>query len=118
MDNEAGLEHISRHTTSNIDALIVVVTENPISLITAKSIKKITSNLKTGILRKCIVSNTVRDNRLALLRERIKELEMEYVGNIPYDPQLEELIFRGRTLRDLNNSSARRSIEEIINRLE
>ena len=48
-DNEAGLEHLSRRTTQNVDALLVVVTENPLSLHSAKSIKDIVDHLGSRI---------------------------------------------------------------------
>ena len=39
MDNEAGLEHLSRRTTRDIDALVVVVTDNPLSIASAERIQ-------------------------------------------------------------------------------
>ena len=41
MDNEAGLEHISRRTSTHLDALVLVVTDNPLSLHSAQSITEI-----------------------------------------------------------------------------
>ena len=47
MDNEAGLEHLSRRTSVDIDSLIVVVNDNPISLNSAKRIQEITGDLNS-----------------------------------------------------------------------
>ena len=63
MDNEAGLEHISRRTSVDIDALIIVVNDNPISISSAGKIQDITDNLKGRIRNRYIVTNMVKEER-------------------------------------------------------
>ncbi len=114
MDNEAGLEHISRRTTSNINALIVVVTGNPVSLNTAKSIQQITEELKSGIKRKYVVTNMVGESYKKEIRKRISGLDMEYLIDIPEDPLIEEAIFNGKSIISLNGSPAKESVNKIL----
>lgn len=117
MDNEAGLEHISRRTTYNIDALLVVVNDNPISINTAKSIKKIILDLKNEIKKEFIVTNMVNNERKQDVLKRIQELDMEYLGDMPFDTGLDEAVFQGKPLSVLNNSPTKYFIKQIIDKI-
>ncbi|NQT25195.1 AAA family ATPase [candidate division KSB1 bacterium] len=117
MDNEAGLEHISRRTSANVDALITVVTENPLSLTCAAKIDQVSSELKNAFYKRFVVSNMVREDRREAIRARAADLNMEYICDIPFDPQLDEIIFNGRSLKELNDSPVKESIKQIIDQI-
>jgi CO dehydrogenase maturation factor len=114
MDNEAGLEHLSRRTTNNIDALLVVVNENPLSFETAKSIESITANIKNTIRKKFLVTNMVRAEKMPLVMQRIAGLNLDHIGDIPSDPVLDDAIFQGKSVMGIQNSIAFESIKRII----
>jgi CO dehydrogenase maturation factor len=114
MDNEAGLEHLSRRTTNNIDALFVVVNENPLSFDTAKNIESITAAIKNNIRRKCLVTNMVRPDKLPVIRQRIALLHFDHVGDVPIDPALENAIFEGQSIMAVKESTAFESISRIM----
>jgi CO dehydrogenase maturation factor len=114
MDNEAGLEHISRRTTYNIDGLLVVVNENPIALNTAKTIQKIISQLKNEIKKLYVITNMVSEKRKDDIRKRIEELNMQYLGDIPFDEKLSDAIFNGQSLLDLEDYAAKSMIHHIL----
>jgi CO dehydrogenase maturation factor len=114
MDNEAGLEHLSRRTTRDIDALVVVVTDNPLSLQSAERIQAITESLDNRIGRKYLVTNALKEGRKAQALERARSLRLEYLVDIPYDPTLDEVFFRGESLKKLDGSPIMRSIARII----
>lgn len=92
-DNEAGLEHLSRRTTENVDALLVVVTENPLSLHSAKKIMEITTSLKSRIARTYAVTNMVKPRNLATVHERLRSIGLEVLVDVPYDEDLEQVVF-------------------------
>ncbi|UCB47098.1 MAG: AAA family ATPase [Spirochaetota bacterium] len=117
MDNEAGLEHISRRTTSNINNLLIVVNDNPISLNTAKSILELSTKLKNSIDNLYIITNMVKDERKAELMNRIKDLDVEYLGDIPYDNLLGDAIFNNNPLADLKGSIAVERISKILDKI-
>lgn len=117
MDNEAGLEHISRRTTYNIDALLIVLNDNPISINTAKNIEKIVAHLKNEIKAMYVITNMVKEERREELLKRIQELEMKYLGDIPYDEKLNEAVFRGEPLGSLNDFPAKELIKQIIDKI-
>lgn len=103
IDNEAGLEHISRRTTTNIDIMLVVVNNNPISLNTAKNIEQITRKLKNPVDRKYLVTNMLKEERRDSIKKLANETQMEYLFDVPKDEQVEDAIFNGDSLRKLNS---------------
>ena len=51
LDNEAGMEHLSRRTTQDVDALLVVAEPTPVSLRSARRIPGIAEELKLRVGR-------------------------------------------------------------------
>jgi CO dehydrogenase maturation factor len=117
MDNEAGLEHISRRTSVDIDSLVVVVSDNPLSFHSAKKIKDITDNLESRIRHRYLVTNMIKKERIPLLEEKISELGLERLCDIPFDPKLEELIFKGEPLSGFSDSPVLECIDKILNKI-
>jgi len=114
MDNEAGLEHLSRRTTRNIDALLVVVSDNPLSLRSAEKIQAITDDLDARIRRKYIVTNMIPDAKMEAFKQRLEPFRIPHLIDIPYDSNLEEVIFQGEPLKNLNGSPIMKTIQTII----
>jgi CO dehydrogenase maturation factor len=117
MDNEAGLEHLSRRTTNNIDTLLVVVNENPLSFDTARNIESITATIKNNIRKKCLVANMVRAEKISIINQRIASLNLDHIGDIPFDPVLENAIFEGQSIMSVQGSKAFESIGRIMKTL-
>lgn len=57
IDNEAGLEHLSRRTTRSPDLLLVVCDTSKASLDAAKRISRLADEMKIGARRKALVFN-------------------------------------------------------------
>ena len=114
MDNEAGLEHISRRTASNLDALLVVVNHNPISIKTAKKIESITQTLKNQIDHKFFVTNMVPPEHKQALDSRLDALTFQHIGDIPYDAALAGNVLDGEPLSHLTDSKAKQIVNEIL----
>jgi CO dehydrogenase maturation factor len=117
MDNEAGLEHLSRRTTIDIDGLIVVVTETPLSIHCAQQVEEITHDLRGRIRNRYIVTNMVKEARREAVHSRLQGLPMELLCDLPYDPQLEELTFSGESLAKADAAPVINCIEAIIERI-
>jgi len=118
MDNEAGMEHLSRRTASRVDHLIVVVNENPLSLDCARRIDDLLKDLERGVRNKYYLLNAVREERVQTVRERMEELSLAYLGAVPYDEALERLVFDGKPIFELQDGPASRAIREIMERIE
>lgn len=118
IDNEAGLEHISRRTSTNIDTLLVVVSDNPLSFSSAKKIQDLTDTLEKRINQRYLVTNMIKPERKAVIHKRLSEFHIEYLCDIPYDPTLEELVFNGESLRKLSTTPALEAIEVILSHIK
>ena len=66
MDNEAGMEHLSRRTTRDVDLLLIIANPNPVSLRSARNIFKMTEKLDLAIKKSCLVINENRPGGLNL----------------------------------------------------
>lgn len=114
VDNEAGLEHLSRQTTRDVDALLVVVTENPLSIRSAENILEIVRDLDSRIHRVYAVTNMVRPEYAERVEERIADLGIEVLCRIPPDPRLEEMLFTESQITDLEGLAVVDPIQRII----
>ena len=117
MDNEAGMEHISRRIASKIDHLIVVVNENPLSMDSAGRISQLIGDLHRDVRNKHFLLNAVRDDRVETIRQRTEGLGLDYLGAIPHDDALEETLFRGEPIYTLETGPAVRKIHEVMQKI-
>ncbi|RPI28765.1 MAG: carbon monoxide dehydrogenase [Acidobacteria bacterium] len=118
IDNEAGLEHLSRSTTQNVDVLIIVSTASPAALKGAARILKLSHQLSLGISRRFLVLNNSTDCDPGQLRSYCEGMGLEVGGIIPYDRQFVELGLAGRPVSDLvNGSPGKQAVEEILGKV-
>jgi len=117
MDNEAGLEHISRRTAAHVDHLIVVVNSSSLAIDCARRIQELLASLKNEVKRKYILINDASDQRAAAIRQRLEPIGFEHLGHLPHDDKLEEQVFNGRSLFELNGTPATRKMDEILKKL-
>lgn len=102
IDNEAGLEHLSRRTTRAADTLLVVSDATPVGLRAAKRISALAKELKIQIKKNLLVVN-----RLAGVAEEncFKGLGLDYIGKIPVDEQIYQISLNGNSLLKLKSDS-------------
>jgi len=114
IDNEAGLEHLSRRTTTDINALIVVVNESPLSFSCAGQIKEIVADMNGRIEHTYVVTSMVRPERLEAVHQRITDMDMEFLADIPQDRAIEDLVFDGLPIGKLQSEPVLSAIDGII----
>ena len=117
IDNEAGLEHLARRTTRDVDALIIVVGDNPLSLNSAERIRDITQDLDSRIKHRYVVTNMVRPENLGLVHDRIKKLELEIISDIPYDLTLSQMILKNGSLSLKDDLTVNANIDNILEKM-
>jgi len=96
IDNEAGMEHISRLTTSNVDVLLIVSDASRRGLQAASRIDALSRNLNIGVGRSCLVLNQAEPESVAALRSAIENENLALVGAIPRDRSVFEYDLNGR----------------------
>jgi CO dehydrogenase maturation factor len=113
-DNEAGLEHLSRRTTQNVDALLVVVTENPLSLHSAKSIKDIVDQMGNRIRKTYAVTNMIKPRNKEKIEGQLKEIGLELLCQLPYDEKLEQMVFDNSSIESTDGLEIWESVMTIV----
>lgn len=105
MDNEAGMEHISRLTTNNIDVLLVISDPSRRGIQAAARIFDLTGELNLNIGRKYLIVNQVKEGQEEGIRRMVDHYNLELTGIIPEDDQVTEFDLNGKPTIQLNKES-------------
>ena len=96
MDNEAGMEHISRLTTINVDALLVISDTSRRGLQAAMRIDELTKSLNIGVSKSYLVINQTRQAMPEMALKLIKENGIQLAGTTPEDDAVYDYDLNGR----------------------
>jgi CO dehydrogenase maturation factor len=96
MDNEAGMEHISRLTTRNVDILLLVSDTSRRSLQAAVRIYHLAKELNIGFKKSYLIVNQSKNGLPEATLEMIQHEGIELAGLIPEDRTIYEYDFDGR----------------------
>ena len=88
MDNAAGLEHLSRGTTRDVDVLFIISDPTIRGIRTAGRIKQLVHELKLSIEKVFLIVNRVKNGLDEGLLNEIKNQQLELAGTIPEDSQV------------------------------
>jgi len=105
MDNEAGMEHISRLTTNNVDLLLVVSDASRRGIQAAARIVELTQQLPLKIRQKAFVVNQAKEGQEKDIEKSVKEFGLELSGVIPEDPLIREFDLNGKPTTQLTMKS-------------
>ena len=107
MDNEAGLEHISRRVSSDIDYMFVVSDASARSIRSAGRVRQLVDTLKADVKNiYLVVTKTQNDEDIETLKGEINKTGLNLIGVIPYDAQVAKYDLLSRPLFDLPDDSA------------
>jgi CO dehydrogenase maturation factor len=101
MDNEAGMEHISRLTTRNVDILLIVSDTSRRGLSAGLRINELAQNLNIGVQKSYLIMNQVKGDPAPKVLEIIKKAGIELAGTIPADEGVYDFDLNGRPTIDL-----------------
>ena len=114
IDNEAGLEHLSRQTTRDVDALILVSDPTVRGLVAAARAEALVSELRTHVGRIGLVVNRVKGELPPALQVAIEEHRLTLWAVIPEDPAIGALDAAGRPLAEIPPDAAIRGIVRAV----
>ncbi len=111
LDNEAGMEHLSRRTTRKVDLLMIVTDGSKGSLKAAERIAALVDELEVEVASLGLVLN--RGSR----PPDPSPADLAVLGSVPADPAVQEAEAQGRSLLDLSEDTAGPSaVKEIVDR--
>ncbi len=105
MDNEAGMEHLSRRTTQNIDALLLVSNHSIKGVRTLARIRDLVSELGLVVKKQYVIINMVPDGMATTVSEELAKLKLEPAALIPEDKLLCQYDVEAKPLFELPGSS-------------
>ncbi len=88
IDNEAGMEHLSRRTARTIDYLLIISDLSTPGLKAAKRIRKLSKKLDLVTRYTGLILNKAGDEMLEKRKEAVEDTGLDIVGRIPDDPVL------------------------------
>ncbi|GAI19295.1 unnamed protein product, partial [marine sediment metagenome] len=118
MDNEAGMEHLSRRTTNDVDVLFIIAEPSLISIRSAIKVSQTAKQIKLKVKKIFLVLNRTR------MDTDLKKLDTDlhgfgFIGMIPEDNLIKE---RGEKAGDLlslpEDSLAVKAVGEIMRKAE
>jgi len=105
IDNEAGLEHLSRRTAQNIDFLIVVSDYSLNGLRAAGRIRELSEELDVEIGKQFLLINRVPGEPDELFIKKAEEQGVNLLGVIPVDEAIYKSDLAGKPVVDLPDES-------------
>jgi len=105
MDNEAGMEHLSRRTTQNIDELLIISDHSVKGVRTVARIRDLVSELKLVVKRQSVIINFVPGTLDPLVTEEFGKLGIEASATIPMDEEVREYDLKLKPLLGLPDTS-------------
>lgn len=105
IDNEAGMEHLSRRTTRDVQHLLIVSDPTQRGLVAAERIAGFRDELDIRIENAYLILNRMDGQIPPALEKRIQEINLPLLGVVPADSLLGEFEFNGQPLVDLGDES-------------
>ena len=105
MDNEAGMEHLSRRTTQDVDELLIISDHSVKGIRTIARIRDLVSELKLVVKRQSVIINFAPANLDPVITKELNRLGLNPIATIPLDEKLYEYDLKLKPLLDLPDTS-------------
>ena len=105
IDNEAGMEHISRLTTNNINILVVVSDSTRRGIQTASRIIELADKLGLNIENKALIVNQSKEGQRQPIEKAVQDYQLDLVGMVPEDAEVRKFDLSGRPTIELGKDN-------------
>lgn len=105
MDNEAGLEHLSRRTTRNVDLLLMVADPSVRGIRTAATLDRLADELKIAVGARYLIINRAEEPLDPALIEAVEATGVPLLGTVPSDAGVTRCDLAGAGLFELSEDS-------------
>ena len=106
LDNEAGLEHLSRRTTRDVDLLLVVADPAVRGIRTAATLSALADELKIAVGARYLIVNRAEEPLADALIAAIEAAGVPLLGVVPPDHGISVIDLEGTGVYDLPDDSA------------
>jgi CO dehydrogenase maturation factor len=101
IDCEAGLEHLSRRTTMDVDVMLVVLDTTLRSIKTALRLRKIAGEIDVDVKKLITIANKIPHGAEEMIIAEAKKRDLDIEEIIPFDPLIPEYDLKGMPIVDL-----------------
>jgi CO dehydrogenase maturation factor len=105
MDNEAGMEHLSRRTTQGIDELLLISDHSVKGVRTIARIRDLVADLKLLVKRQSVIINFAPLKLDPLVIAELDRLSIKPTATIPLDEEVRQYDIKLKPLLDLPDTS-------------
>ncbi len=105
MDCEAGMEHISRQTTRDVDVLLIMSDPTIKGVTTAARMKKLIEEMRSNVGKVGLIVNRVSGGLASEIEKAIDESGLQVIALIPEDIDMASLEMQGRPVTELPQKS-------------
>lgn len=116
IDNEAGMEHLSRRTTHKVDLLLIISDASVRGIKTAKRISDLVKELNLEVDKHMLVINRISGNEAEDLKKLAQSMDINVAGVVPQDHNVFEYDLHGRPIVELPDNSP--AVQAVFNILE
>lgn len=118
IDNEAGMEHLSRRTTRDVQHLLIISDPTQRGLVAAQRIADIRKELEINIENVYLIINRVSAELPAPLKAEAAKMDIPLLGVVSANEDLSAFEFSGKPLVELGDDSpVYQSIEKIMRQI-
>lgn len=115
MDNEAGMEHLSRRTTNNVDYLLIVSDPSPRGILTAARIRDLAAEIDISAAQVYLIVCRANGKLDGRLEDSIKGKGLDLLGVINTDDSIYDMDLEGSSVFDLpGDSSSFKKVREML----
>lgn len=119
MDTEAGLEHLSRRTTRDLDLMIIMTDPTARGIATARRIAELVKELDTKVGQIYAVANRVPEPLDERIRQDLQNAGLRCLGVVPEDELVREFEAEGKPIYNLpDGSKAFKSVNDMVDKLQ
>lgn len=106
IDNEAGMEHLSRRTTRDVQHLLIISDPTLRGLVAAERIAELSRALDIDIENAYLIINRLAGEMPAALEDRIKAMNIPLLGGVPETAEMSAFEIAGRPLIEMEETSS------------
>ncbi len=113
MDNEGGLEHLSRHTTRDVDVMLVVTDPSVRGMRTVERVNELIDEMGLVVKERYVVVNRVPEG--LDVQALLEHTSLEPAMTIPQDPAIFENDLAGRDVFALGDDAvSRKAVRDLV----
>lgn len=106
IDNEAGMEHLSRRTTKRMDLLVLVSDPTKLGLETAGRLLSLAESMELEVRKKALLINGLREPLRGPAESLMERMAVDSVVRVPFSKDVMNMAQEGRAVWELSDADA------------